>query len=56
MFKIGHIFGAFILLAANAKILDDGDFMETVFVFEMTRHGARSHFMNNPDVDIDFFG
>jgi len=56
MMKIAYFLGVIAFMTVDAKILDDGDFMETVFVFEMARHGARSHYMNNPDIDADFFG
>jgi len=29
---------------------------KTIFVFEMNRHGARSHYMENPDLPKNYWG
>ena len=58
---------SFLILALNQLIFEVntniskkyGEFNEnfnTIFVFEMNRHGARSHYMKNPKLTKNFFG
>ena len=48
--SIMHIY-IFLTVFAHANIYDDfNENYETLFVFEMIRHGARSHYLKTPNL------
>lgn len=46
----------FLINLVNAITLKDQGEFETMFVFEMARHGARSHYMDSPNLPEGYFG
>ena len=52
LFSLLAIFGA---INAN-NFVDFSNYYETLFVFETIRHGARSHYMETPHLESEYFG
>ena len=51
------LFHFFLLGITNSNKYENfSNYYETIFVFEMIRHGARSHYMDSPKLPKDFFG
>ena len=44
------------LVSGITQLSSDDSNFETLFVFEMARHGARSHYMDSPNIPEGYFG